>query len=147
MDDLAERANQDPVAYRLSVLSDPRARACIERVAQMSDWRPGEPAGTGHGRGIGFARYKNMAGYAAVVAEPRGTRPFAIRSSLLLSVSGYMAVIGCDGRRSSGTHYASVDGACGAPTLRNSRASGVVIRSATMIVRNASAYAIVDASR
>lgn len=69
MDDLAERANQDLVAYRLSVLPDPRARACIERVAQMSDWRPGEPAGTGHGRGIGFARYKNMAGYAAVVAE------------------------------------------------------------------------------
>jgi nicotinate dehydrogenase subunit B len=69
IDDLAERANQDPVAYRLSVLPDPRARACIERVAQMSDWRPGEPAGTGHSRGIGFARYKNMAGYAAVVAE------------------------------------------------------------------------------
>jgi len=27
------------------------------------------PAGTGKGRGIGFARYKNMAAYAAVVAE------------------------------------------------------------------------------
>jgi CO/xanthine dehydrogenase Mo-binding subunit len=69
MDDLAERAGQDPVAYRLSVLQDPRARACIERVAQMSDWRPKAPVGTGSGRGIGFARYKNMAGYAAVVAE------------------------------------------------------------------------------
>jgi len=69
MDDLAARAGQDPVAYRLSVLSDPRARACIERVARMCGWQPGEPARTGHGRGIGFARYKNMAGYAAVVAE------------------------------------------------------------------------------
>jgi CO/xanthine dehydrogenase Mo-binding subunit len=27
------------------------------------------PAGTGHGRGVAFARYKNMAAYAAVVAE------------------------------------------------------------------------------
>lgn len=69
VDDLAARAGQDPIAYRLSVLQDPRARACIERVAQMSDWRPDAPVGTGTGRGVGFARYKNMAGYAAVVAE------------------------------------------------------------------------------
>ena len=31
--------------------------------------RPGLPSGTGRGRGIAFARYKNMAAYAAVVAE------------------------------------------------------------------------------
>ena len=35
----------------------------------MCDWQPGASIGTGRGRGIGFARYKNMAGYAAVVAE------------------------------------------------------------------------------
>jgi CO/xanthine dehydrogenase Mo-binding subunit len=69
MDELAERAGQDPVAYRLSVLPDPRARAVVERVAQMCDWQPGAPTGMGRSRGIGFARYKNMAGYAAVVAE------------------------------------------------------------------------------
>jgi CO/xanthine dehydrogenase Mo-binding subunit len=69
MDDLAERAGQDPVAYRLSVLPDGRARACIERVARMCGWQPGDPVGMGHGRGIGFARYKNMAAYAAIVAE------------------------------------------------------------------------------
>src|SRR6202041_2943696 len=55
--------------WRLSVLRDPRAHACIEQVARMCDWQPGAPIGTGRGRGIGFARYKNMAGYAAVVAE------------------------------------------------------------------------------
>ena len=69
MDELAERAGQDPVAYRLSVLSDARARAVVEHVARMSDWKVGLSSGTGRGRGIAFARYKNMAAYAAVVAE------------------------------------------------------------------------------
>ncbi|HEX6441623.1 MAG TPA: molybdopterin cofactor-binding domain-containing protein [Stellaceae bacterium] len=69
MDELAEEAGQDPIAYRLGQLSDPRARAVVEHVARMSGWRAGLPTGTGKGRGIGFARYKNMAAYAAVVAE------------------------------------------------------------------------------
>jgi CO/xanthine dehydrogenase Mo-binding subunit len=69
MDEMAERAGMDPVAYRLAALSDPRARAVVERVAAMSGWQAGPSAGAGRGRGIGFARYKNMAAYAAVVAE------------------------------------------------------------------------------
>jgi CO/xanthine dehydrogenase Mo-binding subunit len=69
MDELADRAGQDPVAYRLSVLADARARAVVEHVARIGGWQAGLPAGTGHGRGVAFARYKNMAAYAAVVAE------------------------------------------------------------------------------
>ena len=69
MDELAERAGQDPVAYRLSVLTDPRARKVVEHVARMAGWRAGMPAGIGKGRGIGFAQYKNMAAYAAVIAD------------------------------------------------------------------------------
>jgi nicotinate dehydrogenase subunit B len=69
IDELAERAGQDPVAYRLSIISDPRARAVIEKVASMANWQAGAPAGTGTGRGFAFARYKNRAGYGAIVVE------------------------------------------------------------------------------
>ncbi|MDP2411058.1 MAG: molybdopterin-dependent oxidoreductase [Pseudolabrys sp.] len=69
IDDLAARAGQDPVAYRLSIMSDPRARGVIEKVAAMADWKAGAPGGAGRGRGIAFSRYKNRAAYAAVVVE------------------------------------------------------------------------------
>src|SRR5437879_2824894 len=76
MDELALEAGEDPVAYRLAVLADPRARAVVEKVAQMSAWQPSPASGggqggggAGKGRGIAFARYKNIAAYAAVVAE------------------------------------------------------------------------------
>lgn len=69
IDELAERAGVDPVAYRLSIIGDPRARAAIEQVAAMAKWDAKAPGGSGVGRGIGFARYKNKAAYAAVVIE------------------------------------------------------------------------------
>jgi nicotinate dehydrogenase subunit B len=69
VDELAAEAGEDPVAYRLSILADKRARAVIERVAAMSGWQAGVFGGNGRGRGIGFAQYKNLAAYAAVVAE------------------------------------------------------------------------------
>ncbi len=69
IDELAERAGVDPVAYRLSITSEPRARAVIEKAASMANWQPGAPSGSGTGRGFAFARYKNKAGYAAMVVE------------------------------------------------------------------------------
>ena len=68
IDELAERAGQDPVAYRLGMMSEPRARRVIETVARLANWSRG-PAGTGRGLGMGFSRYKNRAAYAAVIVE------------------------------------------------------------------------------
>ncbi|HUJ00327.1 MAG TPA: molybdopterin cofactor-binding domain-containing protein [Usitatibacter sp.] len=68
VDDIARMRHEDPVAWRLRHLSDPRARAVIEAVARRSSW--GAPlAGEGRGRGIGWARYKGFGAYCAVVAE------------------------------------------------------------------------------
>ncbi len=68
IDDLAARAGEDPVAYRLSILSEPRARRLVERVAERAGWTSRGPSGAGKGLGLAVARYKNRAAYAAVVA-------------------------------------------------------------------------------
>ena len=73
IDELAERAEQDPIAYRLARLSDPRARRVIESAASMANWSESEHRANRdqarRGKGIGFAQYKNRAAYAAVIVE------------------------------------------------------------------------------
>jgi CO/xanthine dehydrogenase Mo-binding subunit len=69
MDELAAAAGADPVAFRLAHLKDARARAVIEAVAKKAGWKEGEKGDGTRGRGIGFAKYKNLACYVAVVAE------------------------------------------------------------------------------
>ena len=69
MDELAGMAGADPVAFRLAHLSDPRAVAVIQAVAQTAKWMPGAGGGAGSGRGFGFGKYKNLMAYVAVVVD------------------------------------------------------------------------------
>jgi CO/xanthine dehydrogenase Mo-binding subunit len=78
MDELAEAAGRDPIDYRLSYLSDPRARAVVEAAARRSGWATWSPADS-LGHGIGFARYKNTSAYCAVVAEVEATHEIRVR--------------------------------------------------------------------
>ncbi len=69
MDELALQAHCDPVSFRLRHVKDERARAVIEAVALMASWQSLQPSDGVTGRGVGFARYKNGAGYMAMIAE------------------------------------------------------------------------------
>jgi len=68
VDELAAAAKADPVDFRLRHLDDPRARAVIEFAAERFGWRTYAKR-NGNGRGFAFARYKNLAAYAAIAME------------------------------------------------------------------------------
>lgn len=69
IDELARVREEDPLAYRLRHLKDPRALAVLEAAARRAGWPSGQGAGDGTGRGLAFARYKNTGAYCAVVAD------------------------------------------------------------------------------
>ncbi|RON39084.1 molybdopterin cofactor-binding domain-containing protein [Pseudomonas brassicacearum] len=68
MDELASRDGVDPVALRLAHLTDPRARAVVERVRDAIGW-PQKSSEPGAGIGFAFARYKNIMGYCAIAVR------------------------------------------------------------------------------
>jgi nicotinate dehydrogenase subunit B len=77
LDELAAERSEDPVAFRLRHLSDPRAREVIQSVARRANWKPHKQPGVGYG--VGFARYKNTGAYCAVVAEIEGAEDIRVR--------------------------------------------------------------------
>lgn len=77
MDELALAAGTDPVAFRLRHLKDERAKAVIDSALQAFNWDSFRKA-EGRGRGIGFAKYKNIGAYCAVVAEVEAGRELRV---------------------------------------------------------------------
>jgi CO/xanthine dehydrogenase Mo-binding subunit len=71
LDELAFERGEDPVAFRLRHLSDPRSRDVVQAVARRANWKPAKQDGAGPniGYGIGFSRYKTTGAYCAAVAE------------------------------------------------------------------------------
>jgi nicotinate dehydrogenase subunit B len=69
MDELADAAGLDPVAFRLAHLKDPRARAVIEAAATKAGWVESARGDGLRGRGFAYSRYKSIGMYAAVVVD------------------------------------------------------------------------------
>ena len=82
MDELAAERGEDPVAFRLRHLKDPRARAVIEAAARRAGWTSWTKR-DGAGHGIGFARYKGAGAYCAVIAEVEGEAEIRVRRLVL----------------------------------------------------------------
>jgi len=69
IDELAEAAGQEPLAYRLGMLSDPRGRVVLTRLAEMCDWPRRWEAGTGRGLGLAYDRHRGRGAMVACAAE------------------------------------------------------------------------------
>ena len=65
MDELAEKADKDPIEFRKMHLSDKRALDSLKKLNEMTN---AVKPGAGEGLGFAFSRYKNTASYCSVAA-------------------------------------------------------------------------------
>jgi len=85
MDELAQAAGADPIEFRLRHLKDPRARAVLDCLKNSwTSWRKSED----RGHGIGFARYKNIGAYCAVLAEVEAGEVLRVKRLVLAADVG-----------------------------------------------------------
>ena len=91
MDEVAHMARQDPVAFRLSLLTKhPRHARVLQRVAALSGWgTPMEPSVDGSRTGRGVALHSSFGSVVAQVAEVR------VDAAHVLHVTRVVCVIDC----------------------------------------------------
>lgn len=90
MDELAVAAGSDPLEYRLRQMKDERARAVMVRAAERFGWSAYDRQ-PGRGRGIAYARYKNVAAYCAVCVEAeveRGSGAIRVTRAVVAADAG-----------------------------------------------------------
>ena len=99
MDELAAAAGADPLAFRLALLDDERARAVISAAAEGAGWgqRREAAARADTGLGLGYARYKNAGAFCAAVAEVEATESVRVRRIVVAVDVGH--VVNLDGVR------------------------------------------------
>lgn len=95
MDELAEAAGLDPVAFRLDHLADPRARHVVAEAARLAGWDEELPDDTG--RGLAYARYKDRGAHCAIVADVEVTIEVVVKRLVVVADIG--RVVNPDGAR------------------------------------------------
>ena len=98
MDEISHDQGLDPVAFRLSMLEDPRAIAVIKTLADQVNWlerRQSVSQKEGWGLGIAYARYKSKGAHCAVVAEVEVTHQVSVRNLWVVADIG--EIIHADG--------------------------------------------------
>ena len=98
MDELALQADWDPIEFRIAHLKDQRAIDVLQRVRTISNW--GYALKKNTGKGIGFAKYKNLSAYCAVVVHASVDRKTGeIRLQKAFAVADAGQAINPDGLR------------------------------------------------
>jgi nicotinate dehydrogenase subunit B len=105
LDECAAAAGADPLAFRLRLLSDPRAVELLQRLAKLSDWQPrpspqSQPGDVLRGRGLAYVHYDLARAHVGAVAEVEVTRSTgAIRVVRLFVAQDCGQIINPDGIR------------------------------------------------
>mgnify|MGYP001627182750 CR=1 FL=1 len=85
VDEMADLASQNPIAFRINNLQDTRAIAVLETLKDKTELNKNLVQEDGIGYGVAFAQYKNSASYFAVLATVKVDRDTKTVSLLKLT--------------------------------------------------------------